>query len=182
MTRSHEQGPSQPEHRDTDDIRPEEQKEYLAVPGWRIWKQTVHGRPSPEWNAALAEVETKLLTLAVRVDGRGHSYVDTRYEEITGRTLPGIFKANSFDRPLYIIEPLTEEEVDAIDTQGEAPGPLGTTDKPHKLLRPADLQAIFEEPVQDPLDARRLLQPPVWTDELLKGIQDLLKEQTKEQP
>jgi len=140
--------PQPPQSRDIDSLQPEEYQRYYQVPGWRIWERNISdalSERSEERKTALETIEANPLALAVRTDGKGYYYVDNKMDEITGRHISILFNGpGTFDRSWYMLEPLTAEQVSKIDEEGEASGPLGSTDKPHEILRPEDLKNILE--------------------------------------
>lgn len=128
--------------RNTDQLKPFELAMCLSVPGWRIWQRSIF--ESQEYGEAAELAESKPLALCFAVDGKGHQDIWDKYMEVTGREIPIIFRDSAtFDRPSFVLEPLTIEEVRIIDENGEAPGPLGSVDKPNEILRPNDLKRIL---------------------------------------
>ena len=78
------------------------------------------------------------------VDGSMFKAIAKKYEEVTGRNVRPMYAAAVSDSgSALLLEPLTEDEVRLIDESGQAPGPVGSTDKPHELIRPEELRRIL---------------------------------------
>lgn len=132
------------------ELSSEEREDYFNVPGWRVWPRNIFSRD--EYIEAAREAEEKPLALLSHQGEGGEGY--DLYNTLLGRlqkaqNIPIIFGRGSTDLPSFLLEPLTEEEVQRIDDEGEAPGPLGSTDRPKELLRPNDLRALFSSKKHD---------------------------------
>ena len=93
----------------TDSLHPNEYEKYIKVQGWIIWQKNLFD--SEDYRKEVKEVETNPMTLKVLIDGKGYYQVWDRYQEITGRKIPSFMMgAGTFDRPSFILQPLTEEE------------------------------------------------------------------------
>lgn len=135
----------EPGLREIDSLKPEEQEQYLAVPGWRIWLRSIWDYQDPEYSEAINEAETKPLALVVcRDDSSAYPLLADKYYQSRGKPRPPLFGTR--DLPSFLLEPLSEEEVRRIDESGEVPAPLGTIDKPNEILHPAELRELFSTP------------------------------------
>lgn len=132
------------------DIQPEEVDQYGAILGWRIWQRNIFSREP--YSSAANEAQAKKMALLSRQFDKGYVYIYHKLEQLEMKANPGRPRmpfgpgAAAFDMPWYVLEPLTDQEVKTIDELGEAPGPLGSIDRPNELLRPDELRRILAEP------------------------------------
>ena len=132
-----------PQPRLIDGLLPEELEPYLNVPGWRIWRHTIFDQGT--YLKALETAATKPLALNVIPDGMGYFEVWDRNEEGREVKTSILFRgSDTFDRPGFLLEPLSEEEVYRIDEQGKLPRPSRTVDKTVELFREGDFRKLFE--------------------------------------
>lgn len=120
-----------------DSVEPQEWEKYLAVPAWRVWTRGIFEKDA--YRNAADEVEANELALRSSQFDRGEA--KRLYNILLGmhhrvHHIPSIFGRGSFDLPSFVLEPLNEDQVGRIDEDGQAPGPLGSVDKPDELLRP----------------------------------------------
>ncbi len=128
--------------RDIGSIQPDEYDQYCVVLGWRIWKRNIH--TNQKYFEAAEEAAKKPQTLRIPLDGKGYQFIWNKTEVGQPVKIPALFRGTgTFDRPHFLLEPLTDDEVAVIDQNGVGPGPLGSTDKPQELLRPVELRRIF---------------------------------------
>lgn len=121
------------------ELNEKERIEYLKVKGWRIWTWSIFGNRN--YHEALKKVRENPKALIVSIyDGGLYDFLD---EKTIGGVMP--FKYGSFDVASYVLDPLSDEEVNRIDESGEAPGPLGSVDRPEELLRPHELDKFLRD-------------------------------------
>lgn len=140
-----EKAPIRPTPRSIEDLQQHEYEQYLAVPGWRIWSISIFS--SEKYERAFNQAAKKPLAIRIYHDRLGYQEVWDRREVNRRAKTPIFFRGSgSFDRPSFLLEPLTEEEVKIIDEHGEAPGPIGSKDKSNELFQSSDLRDVLEPP------------------------------------
>jgi len=132
-----------PQPRRIESLQQEELDHFYAVPGWRIWSRSIFSRG--EYREAFEQAAAKPLAIMVAPDRPGYQRLWDRQEINQTAKIPSFFRGSgTFDRPSFLLEPLTGEEVQRIDEVGETSGPVGSIDKSNEIFRPGDLRKIFE--------------------------------------
>lgn len=134
-----------PQPRAIESIRPEERGQLYGVVAWRIWDHSIFSGWDKEYAKAYDEAAGKPLAIQIQPDKLGYYTVWNRHEINSKHKTPLLAcDPGVLDRPSFLLEPLTTKEVARIDELGEAPGPIGSTDRSNELFRSNDLKNIFE--------------------------------------
>lgn len=117
-----------------DFLQPDEYEKYLKVSGWIIRQTTIFDGLDEDHYKAVKEAETNPLGLRIEVDGKGYQQIWDKYQEITGVTVPTLFRGvATFDRPSFILVPLGEEKVSE----------LAKKNRLHEILKQSELKEIL---------------------------------------
>lgn len=129
-----------PQPRNIESLLPEEQDQFLAVFGWRIWIISIFS--GKEYKRPV-QAAVKPLAIMIRPDRFGYQVVWDRYEENQPAKTPKSFRGPDIpDRPSFLLEPLTEKEVQKLDEQGKVSVLNGS--RQNGLLKPEDLRKILD--------------------------------------
>lgn len=129
-----------PQPRKIETLRPGEQDQFLAVPSWWIW--IISRFSGEEYKKAFDQAAAKPSAIMIYPDRFGYQEVWDKYEEDFPAKTPRGFRGPSIlERPSFLLEPLTEEEVQRIDGQGKVSGQNGF--RQNGLFKPEDLRKIF---------------------------------------
>lgn len=129
--------------RNIESLQAEEWDQFYAVPAWRIW--IINTFSPREYRLAFDQAATRPSAIIIHPGRPGYQRVWDRYEVNRPAKTPLVFRGpGTLDLPSFLLEPLTEEEVEKINKDGRVPGPSGSVDKLNEFFKPEDLRKILD--------------------------------------